>query len=164
MSKTQKALKKFEKQLASNVSHGFGAFMRRTGGFFVKIFKVFDNKLTIMIVPHSQNKVINFQTNVFALVLGLLVSIGVIASFFYYNRRSISANMEISSLDAQNRATLASLDELRDDARRKLRVPASYGEHAVSERHLSAREFLDRANVRVVIAEQTLNIYLFRYV
>ena len=47
MSKTQKALKKFEKQLASNVSHGFGAFMRRTGGFFVKIFKVFDNKLTI---------------------------------------------------------------------------------------------------------------------
>ena len=89
--------------------------MRRTGGFFVKIFKVFDNKLTIMIVPHSQNKVINFQTNVFALVLGLLVSIGVIASFFYYNRRSISANMEISSLEAQNRATLASLDELRDE-------------------------------------------------
>ena len=115
MSKTQKALKKFEKQLASNVSHGFGAFMRRTGGFFVKIFKVFDNKLTIMIVPHSQNKVINFQTNVFALVLGLLVSIGVIASFFYYNRRSSSANMEISSLEAQNRATLASLDELRDE-------------------------------------------------
>ena len=115
MSKTQKALKKFEKQVASNVSHGFGAFTHKIGGFFVRIFKVFDSKLTIMIVPHSQNKVINFQTNVFALVLGLLVSIGVIASFFYYNRRSISANMEISSLEAQNRATLASLDELRDE-------------------------------------------------
>ena len=115
MSKTQKALKRFEKQLASNVSHGFGAFMRRIGRFFVRIFKVFDNKLTIMIVPHSQNKVINFQTNVFALVLGVLVSIGVLASFLYYNRRSISANLEISALEDQNRATLASLDELRDE-------------------------------------------------
>lgn len=115
MSKTQKSLKRFEKQLASNVTHGFGAFMRRIDRFFVRVFKVFDNKLTIMIVPHSQSKVINFQTNVFALVLGILVSVGVLASFLYYNRRSISANMEISSLEAQNRATLASLDELRDE-------------------------------------------------
>lgn len=115
MSKTQKALKKFEKQLASNVTHGFSAFMRRIGNFFVRIFKVFDNKLTIMIVPHSQSKVINFQTNVFALVLGILVTVGILASFFYYNRRSISANMEITSLEEQNRATLASLDELRDE-------------------------------------------------
>ena len=115
MSKTQKALKKFEKQVASNVSHGFGAFTHKVGGFFVHIFKVFDSKLTIMIVPHSQSKVINFQTNVFALILGILVTVGVLASFFYYNRRSISANMEISSLVEQNRATLASLDELRDE-------------------------------------------------
>ena len=76
MSRTQKALKKFEKQVASNVTHGFSAFMRRIGNFFVRIFKVFDNKLTIMIVPHSQSKVINFQTNVFALVLGILVAVG----------------------------------------------------------------------------------------
>ena len=115
MSRTQKALKKFEKQVASNVTHGFGAFIRRVGNFFVRIFKVFDNKLTIMIVPHSQSKVINFQTNVFALVLGILVAVGVLTSFFYFNRRSISANMEISSLEEQNRATLASLDELRDE-------------------------------------------------
>ncbi len=115
MSKTQKALKRFEKQVASNVTHGFGAFMHRIGQFFVRLFKVFDNKLTIMIVPHSQSKVINFQTNVFALVLGVLVTVGILTSFFYYNRRSISANMEISSLQEQNRATLASLDELRDE-------------------------------------------------
>ena len=115
MSKTQKALKRFEKQVASNVSHGFGAFMRRVGRFFVRVFKVFDNKLTIMIVPHSQSKVINFQTNVFALMLGSLISVGILVSFFYFNRRSISANMEISSLVNQNRETLASLDELRDE-------------------------------------------------
>ena len=115
MSKTQKTIKKFEKQFTSKVSHGFGSFLHNVGNFFVRIFKVFDSKLTIMIVPHSQSKVINFQTNVFALILGVLVTVGVITSFFYYNRRSISANMEISSLVEQNRATLASLDELRDE-------------------------------------------------
>ena len=115
MSKTQKALKRFEKQLASNVSHGFGAFMRRIGRFFVRIFKVFDNKLTIMIVPHSQGKVINFQTNVFALLLSVILIAGLGSSFIIFNKRSLAANTEISSLMNQNRETLASLDQLRDE-------------------------------------------------
>lgn len=115
MSKTQKTIKKIEKQVASNVTNGFSLFFRKIGSFFVRVFKIFDSKLTIMIVPHSQSKVINFQTNVFALVLGLLLTVGIITSFFFYNRRSISANLEIAHLMDQNRATLASLDELRDE-------------------------------------------------
>ncbi len=115
MPKTQKALKKFEKRIASNVSKGFGSFLKSIGLFFVRIFKVFDNKLTIMIVPHSQNKVINFQTNVFSLVLGIVIFVGILSSFFYFNRKSISSNMQISSLEESNRSTLASLDELRDE-------------------------------------------------
>jgi len=115
MSKTQKAIKKIEKQVASNVTRGFGSFFKSIGLFFVRIFKLFDSKLTIMIVPHSQSKVINFQTNVFALVLGFVITVGVLTSFFFYNRRSISANMEINSLVEQNRSTLASLDQLRDE-------------------------------------------------
>ena len=115
MSKTRNSMKRLEKQVASNVTKGFGSFFRSIGNFFVRIFRVFDNKLTIMIVPHSQGKVINFQTNVFALVLGIVVIIGVLTSFFFYNSRSVSNNMEITSLVEQNRTTLASLDELRDE-------------------------------------------------
>ncbi len=115
MSKTQKTLKKFEKRLASNVTKSFGSFFKAIGIFFVKAFKVFDSKLTIMVVPHSQSKVVNFQTNVFALIMGGLLFVGILASFFYYNHRSISANSEISSLREQNKETLASLDELRDE-------------------------------------------------
>ena len=55
MSKTQKTIKKFEKQFTSKVSHGFGAFFHNVGNFFVRIFKVFDSKLTIMIVPSYMN-------------------------------------------------------------------------------------------------------------
>ena len=115
MSKTQRAIKKIEKRVASNVTRGFGSFFKSIGNIFVRTFKLFDSKLTIMIVPHSQSKVINFQTNVFALILGSVITVGVLASFFYYNRRSVSANMEITSLMNQNRETLASLDELRDE-------------------------------------------------
>lgn len=115
MSKTQKNIKRIEKRFASNVTRGADSFFKSIGNFFVKIFKIFDNKLTIMIVPHSQSKVVNFQTNVFALVMASLLFVGVLASFFYYNRRAISSNMEIANLQSQNRATLASLDELRDE-------------------------------------------------
>ncbi|MBR4180424.1 MAG: M23 family metallopeptidase [Treponema sp.] len=115
MPRTQKRVKKFEKRFANNVTHKTGNFFKSLGAFFVKIFRVFDSKLTIMIVPHSHGKVVNFQTNVFALLLGLLLSIGVISSFFYFNRSSVSSKIEISNLMNQNRETLASLDQLRDE-------------------------------------------------
>jgi len=115
LSRTQKAVKKYEKQLASSLSKRFGSVLRSIGYIFVRIFKVFDSKLTIMIVPHSKNKVINFQTNVFALTLAFLISAGLISSFIYFNRRTISANQAITNLENQNRETLASLDQLRDE-------------------------------------------------
>ena len=107
--------KKIEKRFASNVHNGFVSFFKAVKNFFVRIFKVFDSELTIMIVPHSQKKVLNIQTNVFALVLGFTLVVGVITSFLYFNRRAVSANIEINTLMAQNRDTLASLDELRDE-------------------------------------------------
>ena len=115
MSKTHNSMKRIEKQVSSNVSKGVGSFFRSIGHFFVRVFRVFDNKLTIMIVPHSQSRVLNFQTNVFALILGILIFVGICISFFYYNSHSVSDSMEISSLVEQNRSTLASLDELRDE-------------------------------------------------
>ncbi len=114
MPRTQK-YKKIEKRIASNVHNGFVSFLKAIKNFFVKLFKVFDSKLTIMIVPHSQSKVINFQTNVFALSFGLLLVVGIVTSFFYFNRRAVISNAEISSLMNKNRETLASLDELRDE-------------------------------------------------
>lgn len=114
MSRTQK-YKKIEKRFASNVQNKFVSFFKAVKSFFVKVFKIFDSKLTIMIVPHSQSKVVNIQTNVFALSSGLLIVVGIVVSFFYFNRRAIVSNAEITSLVNENRETLASLDALRDE-------------------------------------------------
>ena len=55
-----------EKNIVKNILSSVGRFFKSIGRFFVRIFKVGDRKLTIMIVPHSQSKVINLQTNVFS--------------------------------------------------------------------------------------------------
>ncbi len=78
-------------------------------------FKVCDSKLTIMVVPHSQGKVVNFQTNIFALVFGVILILGIASSFLYFNNKMVASNSEIAKLKEENRKTLASLDELRDD-------------------------------------------------
>ena len=114
MARTQR-YKNIEKKIASNVHNGFVSFFKAIGIFFARLFKVFDSKLTIMIVPHSQSKVINIQTNVFALSFGLVLIVGIVTSFFYFNRRAVLSNTEISRLVNKNRETLASLDELRGD-------------------------------------------------
>lgn len=114
VARTQK-YKKMEKKFATNVHSGFLSFVKAIKNFFIKIFRICDSKLTVMIVPHSQSKVINIQTNVFALSFGAVLVIGIVFSFFYFNRSAVSSSLEIHSLMNQNRETLASLDELRDE-------------------------------------------------
>lgn len=94
--------------------HGIGLFFTKIGQGFASIFKIFDEKLTIMIVPHAQGRVLNFQTNVFALILGILVICGVLGSFVYFNRQNAATIVEISRLREENKENLASFDELRD--------------------------------------------------
>lgn len=115
MPKTQKTVKNFERRFASNISKKISGFFKSIGHGFIKLFTLLDRKLTIMIVPHSQDKVINFQTNIFALILGGLLTVGVLSSFIYFNHRSVASSREINNLMTQNRETLASLDQLRDE-------------------------------------------------
>ena len=95
--------------------HAFRLFFVSIGKICTNVVKFFDGKLTLMIVPHSQGKVFSVQTNVFALVLGIILAIGITGSFVYFNQKNASSGLEISRLRDENRETLASLDELRDE-------------------------------------------------
>ena len=107
--------RKSARTMSKSFSSSQNNLLGRTGRFASKVFHIFDNKLTIMIVPHSQGKVVNLQTNVFAMVLGIVIAIGILFSFVFFNKNAIDANAEISRLFTENRQTLASLDELRDE-------------------------------------------------
>ncbi len=108
--------KRVEKNLVFSILHSLSRFFVFAGGLFLKIFKAGDRKLTIMIVPHSQKKVLNFQTNVFALLTGFVLIAGITISFIYFNKQAIGSNTEINRLREENRKTQASLDELRDES------------------------------------------------
>lgn len=110
-----KRYKRIEKKAVSSCINGLQRVFSCIGRFFVRFLKLCDSKLTIMIVPHSQGKVINFQTNVFALAFGVLLIAGIVSSFVYFNRQAAGSGVEISRLMNENRQTLASLDELRDE-------------------------------------------------
>ncbi len=68
-----------------------------------------------MVVPHSRGKVVNFQTNVFALVFGIVLVIGIVASFIYFKRQDSGIREELANATKENRELLASFDELRDE-------------------------------------------------
>ncbi len=96
-----------------------GRFIARIGTAigkgFAGLFNGGRRKLTIMIVPHSQKKVVNFQTTVFSVVLFIGLTAGVIGAFFWYSRVSIDSVQTVSRLQAEASQTRASLDQLKDE-------------------------------------------------
>lgn len=107
--------KHIDRSFSSNVMHVLGLIFKKIGSFFLGVIKVFSQKLTLMIVPHSKGKVFNIQTNVFAMTLGIVILCGIIGSFFYFNQRNVGTTIEIHKLREENQDTMASLDELRDE-------------------------------------------------
>ena len=107
--------KRAEKNAVQTILRFFGRIGVGIGHGFSRLFHGCNRKLTIMIVPHSQNKVLNFQTNVFALISCAVIIAGVFFSFFWFNKTALSANAEIARLQTENKEARAGLDELRDE-------------------------------------------------
>ncbi len=106
---------KMEKSVVHHIGKTIFGGIRTIGKGINRFVKLCDSKLTIMIVPHSQTNVINFRTNIFSLSLGTLIFIGMIFSFFYFNRQNAISSSEIARLETENRESLASFDILKDE-------------------------------------------------
>lgn len=114
MAKTR-TYEKIEKNILKKTGKGFNKFFSAIGTGIRKFFKLCDSKITIMIVPHSQTNVLNFRTNIFSLVFGCVITIGVLFSFFYFNRQNALSTSEIARLEEENSENLASFDILKDE-------------------------------------------------
>ena len=83
-------------------------------------------KLTIMIVPHSQKKVINFQTSIFSLLFTLLIVIGVFSSFFWFAHKTAVSVQDLSATKEEAEKAQASLDVLRDQTNELLKTARNF--------------------------------------
>lgn len=111
--------------------------VRMIGRFFSQIFQAIRHgiaslvnggkrKLTIMVVPHSQKKVLNFQTTVFSLVFFFVVSAGILGAFFWYSRITIDSVNTVAQLRSESSETRASLDRLKDETGSLLKAAQNF--------------------------------------
>lgn len=76
---TTTSFKKIEKRLYAGVINICSIIWKFTKSFFSTIKNVFSQKLTIMMIPHSEKKVFNFRINVFALSLATISLVATLA-------------------------------------------------------------------------------------
>jgi len=79
-----------------------------------------------MVVPHSQKKVVNFQTTFFSLIFFVLLVVGIFASFFWFTRYTMVSAKNLSELQVESRETQASLDRLKDETGNLLKAAQNF--------------------------------------
>lgn len=94
--------------------------------FFHIIIAGSRKKLTIMIVPHSQKKVLNFQTSIFSLFFTLMIIIGLFSSFFWFAHKTTVSVHDLSTAKEEAHKAQASLDILRDETNELLKTARNF--------------------------------------
>lgn len=120
MSRTR-GYKKAENNLVRRIGYIFKKTGQAVSVFFTAIISAGRKKLTIMVVPHSQKKVVNFQTSFFSIIFSVLLIIGAAGAFFYFAAESVSASKKLSLLKKETIKAQASLDSLRDETNNLLK-------------------------------------------
>ena len=107
------------KRIENNIIRSVGRFFQKCfaaiGRGLSAVFRGGRRKLTIMVVPHSQKRVVNFQTSFFSLIFFVVLFVGILGSFFWFTQNSITKSQDIAALQKESRETRASLDRLKDE-------------------------------------------------
>ncbi len=118
------------KRVENSIFRAIGRFLRN-GALLVSewvssVSRGGRRKLTIMVVPHSQKRVVNIQTTVFSLVFFVLIVVGIFASFFWFSSRSVVTERNLAQLQEDARSTRASLDQLKDETGNLLKAAQNF--------------------------------------
>jgi murein DD-endopeptidase MepM/ murein hydrolase activator NlpD len=89
---------------------------------FLKAFAVaVTRRYTVVLVPHSEKKVYNFNVSVASLCCAVLILAGIVGAFFWYGNSYNGSRGDLALKDGRLKDTQASLDQLRDEIARLLR-------------------------------------------
>lgn len=79
-----------------------------------------------MIVPHSQKRVVNFQTTFFSLIFFVVLVVGIFVSFFWFSQNSAVSAKNLSEARSDAREARASLDQLKDETGNLLKAAQNF--------------------------------------
>lgn len=123
---TLKRYKKLEKSAFFNVSAVISSGCRSFGTFLRTVLIGGRQKFTVMLIPHSEKKVFNFQISMFALV-GFAVIAGLVLAGFIWYTAVISGTSSMLSNKTENlKSTQASLDTYRDTTGQLLKAAKNF--------------------------------------
>ncbi|PKL24985.1 MAG: peptidase M23 [Spirochaetae bacterium HGW-Spirochaetae-3] len=123
---TLKRYKDLEKSFAKRVGTLFRRFFASTGDKLSRFFRTGRQKITIMLVPHSEKRILNLQISFFGLAAFLIVILGA-AGFLTYS--SIGYSDVVGKLVGKSDAlktTQADLDSIRDSTARLVKAARSF--------------------------------------
>jgi murein DD-endopeptidase MepM/ murein hydrolase activator NlpD len=96
--------KKFENRFIENIRRIFRKLFNNISAGASSFFNTGRQKFTIMLIPHSEKKVVNFRVSVFSLVFIFTIAIVVLGSFFIYSTKisGVSQQLTEKSSDLNN--------------------------------------------------------------
>ena len=96
------------------------------------VFKRFMNsgrrKLTVMFIPHSEEKVVNIQISLFTLVFSGLFVLGLLGSFFWFTTNYSGNQQQLVTSKSNLRDSEASLEVVRDEIDSLMKIAGSFNE------------------------------------
>lgn len=110
--------KKFENRFIENISRIFRKLFNNVGGGVSSFFNAGRQKFTIMLIPHSEKKVVNFRISVFSLVFIFVIAVVVLGAFFVYSTKISGVSQQLteksSDLDSSENNLELLLDQVSD--------------------------------------------------
>jgi len=112
---TLKKYKKLENGIAKKVGTAVGDAARAVGDAAGKVNRVGRQKLTVMFVPHTEKRIVNFQLSFYGLVAIALALVTGLGLLVYSSVRYTDASLALSGKADSLQETRKDLDALRDE-------------------------------------------------
>lgn len=108
--------KRFEGALAAKVAHFLKRGAKTAKRFAAKAVEKGSQRFTIMLVPHSEKRILNLQVSVFMLAFFAFVAVAVVGGFVLFSAKYSGAAQQLAQQEVADKDIQASLDSLREAA------------------------------------------------
>ena len=100
--------------------------LRAIGGLFSRIAKLGRMRFTIMLIPHSERKVVNFHVNMVTILFVGFLIVAVVGGFFYFSTMYTGSARLISEKSEALEQSEASLESVLDELAEVVKVAETF--------------------------------------
>lgn len=129
----------------------------RKDNLFMRFINSGRRKLTVMFIPHSEEKVVNIQISLFTLVFSGLFVVGLLFSFFWFTTNYSGNQQQLLSSKSNLRSSQASLEVVREEVDSLIKVAGSFNE--TLEKTLSSLGIENSASESLVRSQGDLSAF-----